>query len=178
MIQEYEQPQPPRYEPLIQVTPPKEIQNFEPTTEVTATTQEYHPITESPDNLGLILRNLQASNTLPQNLSPENIDNSIKTLVKILNMLRKHQRLSKKPIVVPEQDQDEPQNIDTITQTFPGDTVEGGTPGKPGIDYPALANIPQTSFSCKTQRYKGFFGDPDTNCQVIILILHFSKIIF
>lgn len=49
----------------------------------------------------------------------------------------------------------------------PFDTPDGGTPGKPGVDYPALSTIPKTGFSCKTQRYKGFFGDPDTNCQVI-----------
>lgn len=50
----------------------------------------------------------------------------------------------------------------------PLDTPAGGTPGRPGVDYPALSNIPKTTFSCKTQRYKGFFGDPDTNCQVTI----------
>lgn len=38
--------------------------------------------------------------------------------------------------------------------------------GRPGIDYPALAQIPLTAFNCKEQRYKGFFGDPETNCQV------------
>ena len=55
-----------------------------------------------------------------------------------------------------------------ITQTFPAPTVEGSTPGRPGIDYPAYDTIPTTSFSCQTQRYKGFFGDPETNCQVLI----------
>lgn len=48
--------------------------------------------------------------------------------------------------------------------------VRDGTPGpntgRPGIDYPALAEIPSTSFNCKEQRYKGFFGDPETHCQV------------
>lgn len=43
---------------------------------------------------------------------------------------------------------------------------EGGTPGRPGIDYPILTTIPTTSFDCKTQRYKGFFADPETRCQV------------
>lgn len=42
----------------------------------------------------------------------------------------------------------------------------GPNTGKPGIDYPALSEIPVTSFNCKEQRYKGFFGDPETNCQV------------
>ncbi|KAG7211334.1 hypothetical protein KM043_010628 [Ampulex compressa] len=42
----------------------------------------------------------------------------------------------------------------------------GATRGKPNVDYPAYATIPETDFSCKEQRYKGFFGDPDTGCQV------------
>lgn len=50
------------------------------------------------------------------------------------------------------------------------DTVKDGSPGpnsgRPGIDYPNFHEIPETKFSCKDQRYKGFFGDPDTNCQV------------
>jgi len=42
----------------------------------------------------------------------------------------------------------------------------GATRGKPHIDYPAYAVIPETNFTCKDQRYKGFFGDPATRCQV------------
>lgn len=42
----------------------------------------------------------------------------------------------------------------------------GATRGKPHVDYPAYATIPETDFSCKEQRYKGFFGDPATRCQV------------
>jgi len=45
----------------------------------------------------------------------------------------------------------------------------GATRGKPNVDYPAYATIPETKFSCKDQRYKGFFGDPATGCQVSIL---------
>lgn len=44
----------------------------------------------------------------------------------------------------------------------------GATRGKPHIDYPAYATIPETNFSCKDQRYKGFFGDPASGCQVSI----------
>ncbi|XP_069695220.1 uncharacterized protein [Periplaneta americana] len=54
----------------------------------------------------------------------------------------------------------------TTTQIFPDPTTEGGTPGRPGIDYPTYSRIPETSFTCKNQRYKGFFGDPETSCQV------------
>lgn len=42
----------------------------------------------------------------------------------------------------------------------------GATRGKPHIDYPAYSKIPETNFNCKKQRYKGFFGDPSTGCQV------------
>ncbi|XP_011501875.1 PREDICTED: uncharacterized protein LOC105365418 [Ceratosolen solmsi marchali] len=42
----------------------------------------------------------------------------------------------------------------------------GATRGKPHVDYPAYTEIPETEFSCKQQRYKGFFGDPATGCQV------------
>ncbi|KAI4474882.1 hypothetical protein M0804_014611, partial [Polistes exclamans] len=42
----------------------------------------------------------------------------------------------------------------------------GATRGKPNVDYPTYAVIPETEFSCKKQRYKGFFGDPSTGCQV------------
>jgi hypothetical protein len=54
----------------------------------------------------------------------------------------------------------------TTTQTFPATNTEGGTPGYPGVDYPTYSSIPETSFTCKNQRYKGFFGDPETSCQV------------
>ncbi|CAK1579317.1 unnamed protein product [Parnassius mnemosyne] len=64
------------------------------------------------------------------------------------------------------------QHLDDYTSTsqrFPlpiTSDEEGGTPGRPDIDYPILTTIPQTKFNCKTQRYKGFFADPDTRCQV------------
>lgn len=45
----------------------------------------------------------------------------------------------------------------------------GATRGKPNVDYPAYATIPETKFNCKDQRYKGFFGDPATGCQVSII---------
>lgn len=132
--------------------------------------------------MGLILKHLQETNALPQTLTPENIDNSIKTLVRILSALKNQPKFTR-PIVVQDEnsrdygEEDESDNeagvslggdFDNIHH-FPQDTPEGGTPGKPGVDYPALSSIPQTSFNCKTQRYKGFFGDPDTNCQVIKL---------
>lgn len=132
---------------------------------------------EKTTSLDTLLKKLQASNTLPQTLTTDNIDNSIKTLVKILSGLKKEQKFTKPIVVADETDyvdntaQAQPQSAEEEEQEedlYPPDTVEGGTPGKPGVDYPALSSIPQTSFNCKTQRYKGFFGDPDTNCQVRI----------
>lgn len=38
--------------------------------------------------------------------------------------------------------------------------------GRPGEDYPIYHTIPKTEFTCTEQRYKGFFGDPETRCQV------------
>lgn len=54
----------------------------------------------------------------------------------------------------------------------------GATRGKPHVDYPAYATIPETKFSCKDQRYKGFFGDPATGCQVSILQFNGNVVIY
>lgn len=152
-------------------------------------TERKQPTTENPNNLGLILKKLQDSNALPHTLTPDNIDNSIKTLVRILSALKKHQQFSR-PIVVEDEKSNvyEEGDIDneagvglggshgdvTDVQNYPEDTPEGGTPGKAGVDYPALSSIPPTMFNCKTQRYKGFFGDPDTHCQVTVSSSNFS----
>lgn len=159
---------------------PKPTEIAPPTTEPTYVPKHYAPLPETPSTLSTILKKLQESNTLPQTLTPDNIDNSIKTLVKILGALKNQQKFTKPIVVVDESAEYEDienetgvgigghpeETPGTVIQTFPAITQEGGTPGKPGVDYPALSTIPQTSFSCKTQRYKGFFGDPDTNCQV------------
>nr|CAD7454497.1 unnamed protein product [Timema tahoe] len=86
------------------------------------------------------------------------------------------------PVKAPHQEEDELQSHDyaparpllpqvfyglkTQVNNFPDPSSQGSTPGKAGVDYPTYSVIPKTSFSCKTQRYKGFFGDPDTSCQV------------
>ncbi|XP_046467949.1 uncharacterized protein [Neodiprion pinetum] len=60
-----------------------------------------------------------------------------------------------------------PDGASSHVQNFPPTPLKyGATRGKPNVDYPAYATIPKTGFSCSTQRYKGFFGDPDTGCQV------------
>ncbi|XP_061704634.1 uncharacterized protein LOC133515993 [Cydia pomonella] len=75
------------------------------------------------------------------------------------------------PVNQPSQhiDSDDYRGEVTSSQSFPlrpHSDDEGGTPGRPGVDYPVLTVIPATAFNCKTQRYKGFFADPETRCQV------------
>lgn len=175
---------------IYQLEESSDIQSFHTTTNPSIVVPE----SKTPNVLSKILKQLQNSNTLPQTFTTDNIDNSIKTLVKILNSLRKQQSLKIQPIVVSddedlenfENNSDEidsrPETPRISTQYFPANTIDGGTPGRPGIDYPALSTIPQTKFNCKTQRYKGFFGDPQTNCQVrpiyyILLTYFFQRIL-
>ncbi|XP_049533648.1 uncharacterized protein LOC125950080 isoform X1 [Anopheles darlingi] len=137
-------------------------------------------------SLSDLLKNLQDNNLLPKTLTPDNIDNSIRTLVKILNNLKANGRYQATSSVRPDPSDEvvyeRPGNYTQAPQDeryVEADPYHHGPPmlinkivtpgpntGKPGIDYPALAEIPETSFSCKEQRYKGFFGDPETNCQV------------
>ncbi|XP_055587741.1 uncharacterized protein LOC129740153 isoform X2 [Uranotaenia lowii] len=146
-------------------------------------------------SLADLLKKLQDSNHLPKTLTPDNIDNSIRTLVKILNNLKaSHQAHNQPSQAYPEDHQEEEHYqpkplqkpsppthvVDEVeeddhryslppkptTVSAVGSTPPGPNSGRPGIDYPNLAEIPETSFSCKEQRYKGFFGDPETNCQV------------
>lgn len=175
------------YTPTIQYkypTAPETIK-FRPIEKYAPTEKYHHQVIQEPsediseqNTLAQILKKLQETNTLPQTFTPQNIDNSIRTLVKILSSLKKQNKFQR-PIVVAEDGANSGEYVDEENEAgvglgevpgsitnFPGDTPEGGTPGKPGVDYPALSSIPQTSFNCKTQRYKGFFGDPDTNCQV------------
>lgn len=53
-----------------------------------------------------------------------------------------------------------------ISLTDSEGSLPGPNTGIPGIDYPVYSEIPKTDFNCKDQRYKGFFGDPGTDCQV------------
>ncbi|XP_040580542.2 uncharacterized protein [Lepeophtheirus salmonis] len=49
--------------------------------------------------------------------------------------------------------------VDPIT------ALEAALPGIPGEDYPILAEVPETSFSCEGQVEGGYYADPDTECQ-------------
>lgn len=172
----------PRYESIIKPSPPPKI--------LISTIKPSYPQLEA-SSLAEVLKKLQQSNHLPHTLTPDNIDNSIKTLVRILNDLKRNQKVVNTP-------PDDHQDVNDVNEVDDGDdndrpvpgnnngfkesdgddyydtdpvkddvtNLPGPNTGRPGIDYPALAEIPQTSFSCKEQRYKGFFGDPETNCQV------------
>ena len=39
-------------------------------------------------------------------------------------------------------------------------------PGQAGVDYPTLASIPDTSFSCANRVMGGYYADVETECQV------------
>lgn len=161
----------PKYDPISKPLPVSKM--------VSATTPSSptYNLNNQQNTLSDILKKLQDSNHLPQTLTPDNIDNSIRTLVKILNDLKKPKEVSKTPAHNHQQsidaqdddyyDTDPVKDDEESVGDSPGDkNLLGANTGKPGIDYPALSEIPQTSFNCKDQRYKGFFGDPETNCQV------------
>ncbi|XP_037909424.1 proline-rich extensin-like protein EPR1 isoform X3 [Hermetia illucens] len=140
-----------------------------------------HPVSSSPatpiteDNeddlaqssLAEILRKLQDTNQLPKTLTPDNIDDSIRTLIKILDNLKQTQSVLPDPPQHHEEEKEEYIEQEIIEEPKPAKKKRPGPgTGRPGIDYPILADIPKTNFNCKEQRYKGFFGDPDTGCQV------------
>lgn len=128
------------------------------------------------ENIGAltqILKGHQINKALPEKVTADNIDSSIDTLTTILKVLQKNPGGFSVPQapVAPVKSQhfpytgslDNSLTVKTHAQTY----TDGGTPGRPGIDYPNYTEIPETQFNCKTQRYKGFFGDPETDCQVI-----------
>ncbi|XP_018577511.1 collagen alpha-1(III) chain-like, partial [Anoplophora glabripennis] len=39
-------------------------------------------------------------------------------------------------------------------------------PGQPGRDYPILSEVPETSFDCDDQEYRGYYADVETRCQI------------
>ena len=41
-----------------------------------------------------------------------------------------------------------------------------GIPGEASVDYPALASVPDTSFTCANRVMGGYYADVETDCQV------------
>lgn len=118
------------------------------------TTDKYGALNELLDGYDL-------GNKLSNKITADNIDSSIRTLSAVLNILQTGTGETGRPKKAkPAYRPDPIDDYDT------GDD-QGGNQGRPGVDYPTLSVIPKTDFDCKTQRYKGFFGDPETHCQVI-----------
>ena len=56
----------------------------------------------------------------------------------------------------------------------PGVAGVAGVPGVPGVagrDYPVLARVPPTLFSCRGQVAGGYYADPQTQCQAFHVCL-------
>ncbi|XP_026821686.1 uncharacterized protein LOC113560112 [Rhopalosiphum maidis] len=128
-----------------------------PTTPVTTTTT-----TDKYGALNELLNGYDLGNRLSNKITAENIGSSIQTLSAVLQLLQNEADEQQARPLRPKKPKPEyrPDPIDEY------DTGDVGNPGRPGVDYPTLSVIPKTSFDCKTQRYKGFFGDPETLCQV------------
>jgi len=47
----------------------------------------------------------------------------------------------------------------------PLDWLRNAIPGEPGRDYPILAGVKETSFSCLGLTFGGYYADPETSCQ-------------
>lgn len=132
--------------------------------------EESEPIvqTSSHNNLIQILAQYQLSKALPEKVTHSNIGHSIQSLSNILKLLKK---VKTHPTYgISSSGTEENTFNNGVSQDYSPYQTEGSTPGRAGIDYPAYSEIPETRFDCKNQRYKGFFGDPDTNCQVTYLI--------
>uniref|UniRef100_T1IF06 Chitin-binding type-2 domain-containing protein n=1 Tax=Rhodnius prolixus TaxID=13249 RepID=T1IF06_RHOPR len=135
------------------------------------TVREYSNVDDIDGELNNLLGSVSLSKSLPDKITPENLDSSIKTLSKLLRILQRANALphSAKTLVSnlprPREHQYKTK-ASKLAHKIPSSDQEGSTPGRAGVDYPAYDEIPHTHFSCKEQRYKGFFGDPETGCQV------------
>jgi len=47
----------------------------------------------------------------------------------------------------------------------PLDWLRDSLPGEPGVDYPILADVQETSFSCSGLIFGGYYADPEQECQ-------------
>jgi len=47
----------------------------------------------------------------------------------------------------------------------PIDWLKNSIPGEPGVDYPIMASVLDTSFSCDGLIFGGYYADPETQCQ-------------
>ena len=47
----------------------------------------------------------------------------------------------------------------------PLDWLRDSLPGEPGVDYPILATVQESSFSCSGLVFGGYYADPEQDCQ-------------
>ena len=47
----------------------------------------------------------------------------------------------------------------------PLDWLRNAVPGEPGVDYPVLASVQETSFTCDDKTMGGYYADPEQDCQ-------------
>ena len=47
----------------------------------------------------------------------------------------------------------------------PLDWLRNSIPGEPGVDYPVLASVQETSFTCDGLTFGGYYADPEQQCQ-------------
>ncbi len=47
-----------------------------------------------------------------------------------------------------------------------GDFIMNPIPGQAGVDFPVLAQIPDTGFDCGGQEFPGIYADTNADCQV------------
>ena len=50
----------------------------------------------------------------------------------------------------------------------PLEWLRHSVPGEPGVDYPILSSIQETSFSCDSLVLGGYYADPEQQCQAEI----------
>lgn len=90
-----------KYQPIIVTKPVPSVISTQhsptPSTIPIYTKENQLPSDFQSNSLADILRKLQDSNHLPQTLTPDNIDNSIRTLIKILNNLKQSQTIVENP---------------------------------------------------------------------------------
>jgi len=53
----------------------------------------------------------------------------------------------------------------------PLDWLRDSLPGEPGVDYPILASVQETSFSCSGLIFGGYYADPEQQCQAYHICL-------
>ena len=48
----------------------------------------------------------------------------------------------------------------------PLDWLRDSIPGEPGLDYPILAAVQESAFTCEGLIFGGYYADPEQDCQV------------